>query len=97
MHIVSPKALKEFWAKHVDAEQPLKSWFHEAKAAKSLRFQDIKDNFSSADALPGHRVVFNIKGNTYHLVVKVHYNTHIVRIRFIGTHAEYDKIDAITV
>ncbi len=97
MHVISRKALRDFWEKHADAEQPLKSWFHEAAAAQWNRFQDIKANYRSADALPDNRAVFNIKGNTYRLVVKIHYNTHTVYIRFIGTHAEYDKIDATTI
>lgn len=56
--------------------------------------KEIKQRYPSADILPGNRVVFNIKGNTYRLIVKIHYNTGIAFIRFIGTHAEYDKIDA---
>ncbi len=59
--------------------------------------QDILDHYRSADILPGNRVVFNIKGNQYRLVVKIHYNTGIVYIRFVGTHAEYDKVDAETI
>jgi mRNA interferase HigB len=97
MRVISRKTLKDFWAKHADAEQPLKSWFQEANAAQWRRLQDIKNHYVSADALPGHRVVFNLKGNTYRLVVKIHYNTGIVYIRFIGTHAAYDKINATTI
>lgn len=97
MHVISRKTLKDFWEKHTDAKQPLLSWFQEAKAAKWHEFQDIKNNYGSADVLPDNRVVFNIKGNTYRLIVKIHYNTQIVYIRFIGTHAAYDKIDAETI
>jgi mRNA interferase HigB len=86
--------LKDFWETHADAEQPLRSWFHEAKNARWIHFQDIKARYASADPLSDNRVVFNIKGNTYRLVVKIHYNTGIVFIRFIGTHAEYDKVNA---
>lgn len=59
--------------------------------------RDILDRYRSADILSGNRVVFNIKGNRYRLIVKIHYNTGIVYIRFIGTHAEYDRIDAETI
>ena len=97
MRIISRKALKDFWKSHADATEPLKAWFHEAKAADWKSFQDIKARYRSADVLPGQRVVFDIKGNTYRLVVKIHYNTRIVYIRFVGTHAEYDKIDAETI
>ena len=69
---------------------------YEAKVARWRSFQDIKRHYSSADVLPHHRVVFNLKGNHYRLVVRIHYNTGIVFIRFIGTHAEYDRIDPTT-
>jgi mRNA interferase HigB len=97
MRVISRKTLKDFWEKHADAEQPLKAWFHEARVAHWKSFTDIKARYRSADALPGNRVVFNLKGNTYRLVVHLHYNTGIVFIRFIGPHATYDKIDATTV
>jgi mRNA interferase HigB len=97
MRVISRKTLKDFWEKHADAEQPLKAWFHETQVAHWKSFADIKTRYRSADALPGNRVVFNIKGNTYRLVVHLHYTTGIVFIRFVGTHATYDKIDATTV
>ena len=94
MRVIAIKTLKDFWTAHADAEQPLKAWFYEARAANWNSFQDIRSNFNSADVIPGNRVVFDIKGNRYRLVVKIHYNTGIIFVRFIGTHAEYDKIDA---
>ena len=97
MRVISRKALKDFWEQHADTEQPLKAWFHETKAAHWKSFNDIKARYRSADALPGNRVVFNIRGNTYRLIVRIHYNTGIVFIRFLGTHAEYDKIHATTI
>jgi mRNA interferase HigB len=97
MRIISRKTLKDFWVTHADSEQPLKAWFHEAKTARWKSFADIKARYRSADLLPGNRVVFNVKGNTYRLVVHLHYNTGIVFIRFVGTHAGYDKIDAPTI
>jgi mRNA interferase HigB len=97
MRVIAVKTLKEFWDLHADAEQPLKAWFHEAKAANWESFQEIKARFNSADVIHGNRVVFDIKGNRYRLIVKIHYNTGIIFIRFIGTHAEYNKIDAAKV
>ena len=97
MRVISRKTLKAFWEKHADTEQPLKAWFHETKAARWKSFTDIKARYRSADARPGNRVVFNLKGNAYRLVVHLHYNTGIVFVRFLGTHAEYDKIDATTI
>ena len=97
MCVISRKTLKDFWEQHAEAEQPLKAWFHETKAAHWKSLVDIKARYRSADALPGNRVVFNIRGNTYRLIVRIHYNTGIVFLRFLGTHAEYDKIDATTI
>lgn len=97
MRIIKQKTLKDFWEKHRNAEQAFKAWYYEASHAAWTSFADIKGKYPSADVLPGNRVVFNIKGNTYRLVVQIHYNTGIVFIRFVGTHAEYDKIDAETI
>ncbi len=94
MRVIARKTLKDWWAKHADAEQPLRAWFHEAKSARWKSFADIKSRYRTADVLPGNRVVFDIKGNRYRLVVHIHYNTGIAYIRFVGTHAEYDRIDA---
>ena len=97
MRIIAVGTLREFWKSHADAEQPLKSWYKEAIDTRWLEPNDIKQRYPSADILPDNRVVFNIKGNTYRLIVKIHYNTGIVYIRFVGTHAAYDKINAETI
>ena len=94
MRVISRKALQDFWIRHQDAEQALKAWYHEVHAAAWEKPADIKVRYPSADLLPENRAVFNIKGNQYRLVVKIHHNTGVVYIRFVGTHAEYDKIDA---
>lgn len=97
MRVISFKRLREFWERHRSAEPLLKAWFDEAEVAAWKTPQDILDRYPSADILPGNRAVFNIKGNHYRLIVKVHYNTGVVYIRFVGTHAEYDRIDAETI
>jgi mRNA interferase HigB len=97
MRIVAIKTLSEFWSQHTDAKSALESWYAEARDASWRGPQDILDHYGTADVLPDNRVVFNIKGNRYRLVVKIHYNTGIVYIRFIGTHAEYNRIDAETI
>lgn len=99
MRIISRKALREFWTRpgRRDAEQPLKAWLDEAKKAKWKRPQDIKVLYRHASFLPNHRVVFNIAGNKYRLVTALHYDTGIVYVRFIGTHPEYDRVDAAEV
>ena len=94
MRVISVKRLRDFWELHRDAERMLRAWYGEAEVAQWKTPQDILDNYSSADILPGNRVVFNIKGNLYRLVVQIHYNTGLVYIRFVGNHAEYDRIDA---
>lgn len=97
MRIIAVKTLRDFWESHADAEQALRSWYKEATDTRWNGPNEIKQRYPSADIIPGNRIVFNIKGNTYRLIVKIHYNTGIVFIRFIGTHAEYDKIDAETI
>lgn len=97
MRVIARRTLREFYAVHADAQASLEAWFYEVSAAGWLGPQDIKKRYPSADILPGNRVVFNIKGNHYRLIVKIHYNTGIIFIRFVGTHAEYDKIDATTI
>ncbi|MEO6902186.1 MAG: type II toxin-antitoxin system HigB family toxin [Bacteroidia bacterium] len=85
---------REFWVKHSDSEQQLTSWFREASENVWKSPRDIKNGYPSASFLEGNRIVFNIKGNKYRLIVKVNYDYKMVWIRFVGTHAQYDKIDA---
>lgn len=97
MHIVAVKFLRAFWEKNPDAEQSLKSWVDEAKKASWSQPAQIKDQYRSASILKNRRIVFNIKGNDYRLVVSVAYHFGAVYVKFIGTHKEYDTIDAETV
>ena len=97
MSIIAVRTLREFWERHADAEQPLKAWYHEAQTSNWSTPAEIKQLYPRADILPGNRIVFDIKGNTYRLVVKFHYDRGIGYIRFVGTHTEYDKIDATTI
>ena len=95
MRIIAKRTLVQFWESgHGDAEQPLKAWHAMAKAASWSDPSEIKAKFATASFLPNNRVVLNISGNKYRLVVKVEYAIKAVYIRFIGSHAEYDKIDA---
>ena len=97
MRVIAKRTLREFWKKHADSEQPLKSWFHEAGNAYWNSPNDLKQDYPSASILEDNRVVFNIKGNKYRLIIKVNYEFQIIWIRFIGSHADYDKIDATKV
>lgn len=86
--------MREFWEKHSDSEQQLKSWFQETSNAEWNSPNEIKIEYPSASILSNNRVVFNIKGNKYRLIVRINYDYKMAWIRFVGTHAEYDKIDA---
>lgn len=97
MHVISRKQLREFGARHPDAESSLRAWFHEARQAHWNTTAAVKQLYASASILKGNRVVFNIGGNKYRLVVKINYHAQIVYIRFIGTHAAYDRIDTETI
>jgi mRNA interferase HigB len=94
MRVISVKTLKTFWEEHPDAESPLRAWYTEARRARWRSPQDIKAAYRTASILRNNRVVFNVKGNTYRLVVAVKYEFQIVYIRFVGTHAAYDSIKA---
>lgn len=97
MQIISRRMLREFWEKHPDATVPLQTWFHDVKRAVWDSPADIKAIYKNASFAANNRVVFNIKGNRYRLVVVVVYQHGVVYIRFVGTHEEYDRIDAATV
>ena len=94
MRVIAKKILREFWTKHSDCEQQILAWYQETSKAVWKNTKNIKRDYPSASFLADNRVVFNIKSNHYRLIVKINYDYQMVWIRFIGTHAEYDKIDA---
>lgn len=95
---MSRKTLVAFWKKHPDSEQPLKAWFAEVEKASWANTAQVRMRYASADFIAGNRVVFNIGGNKYRLIVAVKYSPYfLVYVRFLGTHSEYDSIDAATV
>jgi mRNA interferase HigB len=94
VRVIAKKILREFWEVHTDCEEQLKSWYQEASNATWLDTNQIKLEYPSASILQGNRIVFNIKGNHYRLIVKINYDYQMIWIRFIGTHAQYDKINA---
>lgn len=97
MNIVSHKRLFDFYQKYNEAEVPLENWFKTAKRAKWRCFADIKKDFNSVDSIGNQRYIFNIKGNDYRLVVVIQFVHGYIYIRFVGTHADYDKIDSKTI
>ncbi len=97
MRIISRRLLREFWEKHPDAAVHLQTWFHDVERANWSGPADIKSVYRNASFLANNRVVFNIKGNRYRLVVLVIYVHGVIYIRFVGTQEEYDHIDAATI
>lgn len=97
MRVLAKKILREFWTKHRDSEQQLKSWFEEAEKGLWNTPEKIMQQFTNARIIPGHSVIFNICGIRYRLIVKINYKYGMVWIRFIGTHQEYDRIDPVKI
>jgi len=95
MRVISRRALVDVWSRQGcrDAELPLRAWFKEAQGAIWSTPADVKARYASASVLRNGRVVFNIGGNKYRLVTKINYPAKVVFVRFVGTHAEYDRID----
>lgn len=95
--IFAKSTLKEYWEKHPETEQYLKTWFDTAMCSNWRIPADVKQAYANASILKDGRIVFNIKGNSYRLVTKFHFEKQWIFIRFIGSHKEYDKIDANTI
>jgi mRNA interferase HigB len=94
MNVISKRTLIKFYEKHPQAKIPLEVWHADTRKAEWKIPEDIKKNYSTASFLEDNRIIFNIKGNDYRLIVHIDYMRKIVRIKFIGTHSEYDKINA---
>lgn len=94
MRVIAKKILREFWEQYTDSEDQLKTWYKEASKANWDSPNNIKADYAKASILKSGRVVFNICGNKYRLIVEINYLRHWVFIRFIGTHKDYDKVDA---
>jgi mRNA interferase HigB len=94
VRIIAISTLRTFWEIHADAEQSIKAWYQEARVANWATPHQVKTMYRNASVLGDKRIVFNIAGNKYRLVVKFNYPYRIGYIRFIGTHTEYDRINA---
>ena len=97
MRVIAKRTLREYWEQNPDSEVQLVSWYREASKADWQSPNEIKAQFASASILKNSRVVFNIAGNKYRLIVEINYKRGWLFIRFVGTHKEYDKIDANTI
>ena len=92
--IVAKRTIKEFWSKYPETEDYLTTWYETVKKATWQNPNEIKEFYSTVSILKNSRVVFNIKGNDFRLVAKINYEKQWLFIRFIGTHKEYDQINA---
>lgn len=97
MRVIAISTLRDFWTKHPDSEQALKEWYIKTERADWHSLNDIRNDCNSVDYVKNQRYVFNIKGNDYRLVAAIKFTPKLVYIRFVGTHSEYDKIDASTI
>ncbi|RLD43262.1 MAG: type II toxin-antitoxin system HigB family toxin [Bacteroidetes bacterium] len=99
MRILAFRSLREFWERpeYANSEASLRSWYHDAKNADWKNANEIKLQYINASIIGDGRVVFNIRGNSYRLVVSIDYEFQVIFIRFIGTNKQYDKIDAKTI
>jgi len=94
MRVISRRPLHALAKRFPDAKAELDAWFHEAEAAMWANPAEVKEQYGNASILKGSRVVFNICGNKYRLIVKMNYAYSVVYVRFAGTHREYDQINA---
>lgn len=99
MRIIAFRTLREFFERpeYADSETSLRSWYHDVKIAEWKSSNELKQQYKNASIAGEGRVVFNIKGNDYRLVVAIDYEFQVIFIRFVGTHKQYDKIDAKTI
>jgi len=94
LRVIAKRTLRDFWTKHADSEQQLTAWFRETEKSEFKNLNELKREYPSASILKDNRIVFNIKGNKYRLIVKFNFAYQICGIRFVATHAKYDKINA---
>ncbi len=99
MRIIAFRTLREFWenTKYADSESSLRSWYHDVKNAEWNNSNELKQQYRNASIVGEGRVVFNIKGNAYRLVVSIDYEFQVIFIRFIGTHKQYNETDVKTI
>ncbi len=97
MRIIAKRTLREFWATHADAEQPLLDWYDVVIVQEWVSPNDVKKTYGNASIINSNRVVFNVKGNDYRLITHIDYVFGMVFILWMGTHREYDSVNAKTI
>lgn len=93
MRVIAKRPLRVFWERHPAAREPLRAWFREVERADWDTPAAVKARYPAASIVGDDRVVFNVKGNAYRLVVRIRYELRIVCVRFVGTHADCDAVD----
>jgi len=97
VNVISRKTLVEFYEIHADSKESLETWFRLCKRAVWSNFNEVRKIYPAADVVGDDRVVFNIKGNKYRLIVRFSFRYKSIQVKWIGTHAEYDEIDVLNV
>jgi len=97
MNVIARRTLTEFWTKHPETETALKEWFAKVRNSQFSSMNEVTQAFSRATVLNGERVKFDILGGNYRLVVAFKFTANVAWIKFVGTHQEYDRVDALTV
>ncbi len=97
MRVIAKSTLRDYWEKNNECEQSLLSWYKVVIKANWSNFNEVKNQFGSCKIVGNDRIVFKIKGNNYRLIVKVSFENQLIWVRFLGTHSEYDLIDAKTI
>ena len=94
MRVIAHRTLVEFYKNHADAKTATENWYSKVTSANWKSFADVKNDFNSVDSVGNQHYVFNLKGNNYRLVVVIKFQIKMIYIRFVGTHAAYNKIDS---
>lgn len=97
MRVIKQATLRAFWERHPETREPLRAWYDAVSNAQWMTMVDVLANFPRAIPLNGERVRFAIMGGNYRLIVAIHFPSRVVWVKFVGTHAAYDRIDALTV
>lgn len=92
--MIAKSTLRDYWEEHKDVEQALLSWYKVANQAKWSNFNEVKLQFGTCKIIGNDRIVFKVRGNNYRLIIKISFENQLIWIRFIGTHSEYDSINA---
>ena len=97
MNVINRKTLNEYCYQYPDAAQALETWYRICKKATWKNFNDVRKVYPGADQIGDDRMVFNVRGNHYRLIVRFSFTFKVIQLKWFGTHAQYDKIDVLKV